>query len=183
MRATPIHEGGTPVVRKAPPERPQPLPDGPPVYTGDPGVVEAWRARARREERLARAGTLGIAVVGAIAAAGGVAPPIIAFAALAGAALLYPLLVVVTGSRAAQRGFEVHATGVWGTERRRLLRFRRFAPWTDLTMGEAREVAPGRFHLQVGLLGGSVLSSIPGELSREAVDYINERAAEQIRIR
>ncbi len=130
---------------------------------------------------MARVGTLGAVGLGLVAVVGEVASPIVGFTVLAGGAVLYPLLVVAVGSRVGQRAFEVHEAGVWGTERRRLLRFRRFAHWTDLTFGEAREVRAGRFHLEVKLLSGAVLSSIPGELSREAVDYINEHAAQQIR--
>jgi hypothetical protein len=125
---------------------------------------------------------LSLGALGALAAVADLLPVSAGLACTAAAAVVYPLIAVVGGSRAAQTAFEVHEAGVWGTERRRLLRFRRFAYWTDLTVGRAREVAPGKYHLEVALLGGTVLSSIPGELNREAVEYVNEHAGFQLQV-
>jgi hypothetical protein len=177
----PVHEGGTPLVRKLPAQAAARPPDGEPLYAGDRTVVLAWQARARRERRMGRVAAVSAAVLAAVATSAEVVPSVAALAAIAGAAALYPLHSVATGSRAAQRAFEVHESGVWGTQRRQLLRFRRFVRWQDFAHATARQVAPGRFHLEVHLLSGAVLSSIPGELSREAVDFVHERCGHQVR--
>lgn len=177
----PVHEGGTPLVRRLPRTEARPPEGATPLYIGDRSVVAAWQARARREQRVGRASMLSVAALGAIATVGDVLPAAAGLALIGAGALLYPLLVVRSGSRAAQRPFEVHEAGIWGTERRRLLRFRRFVGWTDIGIGRALEVAPGRFHLEVQLLDGSVLSSVPGELSAEAVEFVNERTGHQVR--
>jgi hypothetical protein len=48
--------------------------------------------------------------------------------------------------------------------------------------GEARERAPGKFEAALLLFDGTQIASIPGELSREAVEYLNARTGEQVRI-
>lgn len=177
----PIHEGGSPVVGKLPRHPVRPPTEGSPLFIGDRAVVDAWQVRARREARVARSSTLAVAALAVIATVGDVLPALLGLGLVGTAAALYPLLLVSAGSRAAQRPFEVHETGVWATERRRLLRFRRFVGWTDIGVGRAMELAPGRFHLELLLLDGSVLSSVPGELSAEAVEYIDEHAGHQVR--
>jgi hypothetical protein len=173
---------GTRIVQEKPVRFDRRAPDGPPLFQGDPRVVDAWNLRARRELR-----TLRLVVVGAVAAAVGLAaadavPAVFALATLGALAVVYPLALVSAGGRAAQRAFEIHELGVHATERRRLLRFRRFAPFPEIVRGEARERAPGKFEAALLLFDGTQIASIPGELSREAVEYLNARTGEQVRI-
>ena len=118
---------------------------------------------------------VGLAVVEAV-------PAVAALAALAVCAVVYPLALVVGSGRAAQRAVEVFEAGVAATERRRLLRFRRYAPFLEVVSGSAWELAPGKFAAQLQLMDGTWLESIPGELSASAVEYLNLRTGEQVKV-
>jgi hypothetical protein len=151
------------------------VPEGPPLHPGSPQVVEAWNARARREVKTARALTMAAVALALVSAAAGALPSAAALAVAAAGAVLLPLAVVAGGSRAGQKPFDVFERGVHATERRRLLRFRRFAPFDEIVSGRAREAAPGRFAVTLTLIDGTTLDSVPGEVSAEAVDYLAER--------
>jgi hypothetical protein len=122
-----------------------------------------------------------VAFIGIVALAAGLTTGLLTIINIAIAAVFYPLVLVVTGAQAAQKAFEVHEEGVWGTRRQGLLLFRRFVRWPEIARGEARLLLLGRTHLKLLLLDGSVVFSIPGELSPEAIHYIDEHAGHQIR--
>jgi len=173
---------GTPIVSdRLPPAKLPGAPKGPPMYSGDAKVVEAWNLRARRQVRAARGGALGLSVALGGAALAGLAPPLLVLVAFGTIALVYPIVALEAASRAAQKLLEVFEEGVRATEKRRLLRFRRFIVWAQVAHGEAHERAAGRFQLTLKLLDGSVLDSVPGEVGREAVEYVHSRTGEQLR--
>jgi hypothetical protein len=173
---------GTRIVQEKPIRFDRRLPEGPPLFQGDPRVVEAWNRRARREGRMLRGAVVGAVGAAAVLAVAEAIPAVVALALLAALAVVYPMALVSVGGRAAQRAFEIHESGVLATERRRLIRFRRFAPFPEIVQGQARERAPGKFEASLVLFDGTVLASVPGELSRQAVVYLNERTGEQVRI-
>jgi hypothetical protein len=167
--------GGTPVVRTTPGRLPKQRPDGAELFTGRSDVVEAWHARARRQRAGARSAVL-VAIVLAVLGTLAEAVPIgLGLSVTAAAAALYPLSLLVTGARAAQRPFEVYEDGVWATEDRRFLAYRRFVEWPDMLRAEAHELLPGRFLVKLTAIDGSTMSSIPGEVPREAVETIDLR--------
>lgn len=172
---------GTRIIQEKPIRFDRRVPEGPPLHQGDAGVVDAWNRRARRELRSLRVVVIGAAAAAVGLAVGEVAPPVVALATLGALAVVYPLALVSAGGRAAQKAFEIHETGIQATERRHLLRFRRFAPFPEVVRGEARERAPGKFEVALLLFDGTQVASVPGELSREAVDYLNARTGEQVR--
>lgn len=146
-------------------------------------MVEAWNRRAKTQLqtlRLASFAFAGISVAGALAE---ILPAWVAVAALGAVAVLYPLAVVAAGGRSAQQPFDIFERGVHGTERRHLLRFRRFAPFPEIVRGEAREAAAGKFHVVLTLIDGTTLESVPGEVSPEAIHYLVERTGEQVSLR
>ena len=177
----PVHEGGTPVVRAMKKEPAIPPPSGPPLYAGDPKVLEDWHHRARRDRAMFRVLTFGAVIIGGALMGSDLSWGGWGLLLIAVGLVLYPLSIVDTQSRTAQKPFEIFEEGVWATERRPFLRFRRFARWPDIVNGEARQLRPGKVHLTLSLLDGSVVSSIPGELSPEAVEYVHARTGEQVR--
>lgn len=167
--------GGTPIVRTTRARAPKQRPDGAQLFTGRSDVVEAWHARARRQRAGARAALLvmiALATLGTIAEA---VPIGVGLGVTAAAAVLYPLSLLITGARAAQKPFEVYEDGVWATEDRRFLAYRRFVEWPDILRAEAHELLPGRYLVKLTAIDGSALSSIPGEVPREAVETIDLR--------
>lgn len=157
------------------------LPEGEPLFAGDMRVVEAWNRRGLRDRRGVRAMSLGFAALWVAGAAGGIVPAWVALAALGAVAVLAPLAVLETGGRAAQKGFDIYERGVHGTQRRRLLRFRRFAPFPEIVSGDAREVAAGKHAVVLTLMDGSSLASVPGEVTDAALQYLKARTGDQIR--
>jgi hypothetical protein len=157
-------------------------PSGPPLFQGDGEVVGAWHARARRDRLTFRLSLVTFVFLGVASAAAEIIPYSAALLILAAAAALYPIALVETGGRMAQRPTEVYEEGVVMTERRPFLRFRRFATWPDIALGNAREVRPGRFHLALTLIDGTTLASIPGELSPQALAFAQEKTGEQVHI-
>ncbi len=173
---------GTPIVRdRLPPVKVAQGPAGPPLFSGEAKVVDAWNQRARGQARAARGGALGLGVAAAGVALAGLAPAVAVLATLGAVAVAYPVLALDAASRAAQKPLEVFEEGLRATERRRFLRFRRFVVWAQVAHGEARERGPGRFQLTLTMVDGTTLESVPGELGREAVEYIHSRTGEQIR--
>lgn len=173
---------GTPIVRdRVPLERAPAGPKGPLLFSGDAKVVEAWNFRARSQARATRGGALGLAVAGAGAAVAGLVPPVVVLAGLGAVALAYPIMALEAASRAAQKPWEVYEEGLRATERRRLLRFGRFVIWSQVAHGEASERAPGRFHLTLWMVDGTTLESVPGELGRQAIEYVHSHTGEQVR--
>jgi hypothetical protein len=146
-------------------------------------VVEAWNRKARTDLRTLRLVVFAFAGISLAGAVAQILPAWVAMASLGAAALLYPLAMVAAGGRAGQKPFDIFEQGVHGTERRNLLRFRRFAPFPEIVRGEAREAAAEKFYVALTLMDGTTLESVPGEVSPEGVHYLVERTGEQVSVR
>ena len=159
------------------------VPAGPPLHPGNPRVVEAWNRKAKSDLRTLRLLVFAIAALAVVGAVAEVFPAVVAVLGLGGAAVVYPLALVWAGGRAGQKPFDIYEEGVHGTERRNLLRFRRFAPFPEIVRGEAREAAAEKFHVALTLIDGTPIESVPGEVSPEGVRYLVERTGEQVTVR
>jgi hypothetical protein len=172
---------GTPIVRNLPLTFDRAVPEGEPLFPGDPKVVEAWHRKARRDLRTARAFSMAFAAIWVFGAIGEVVPLWAAVAALAAVGALLPVAALSANGRGAQRPFDIFEKGVHGTQRKGPFRMRRFAPFPEVVGGTEREVAPGRHAVTLTLMDASKLESIPGEVSRGAVEYLRERTGDQLR--
>jgi hypothetical protein len=171
------------VVRNLPLTFDRRVPAAPPLHPGNPRVVEAWNRKAKSDLRTLRLVVFTLAAMAVAGAVAEVLPAVLAVLALGAVAVAYPLALVSAGGRAAQKPFDIFEEGAHGTERRNLLRFRRFAPFPEIVRGEAREAAAGKFHVVLTLIDGTTIESVPGEVSPEGVRFLVERTGEQVTVR